>query len=213
MNRFNIVSIEDFKKGEKLDIYKINLIISFDDGYDDWIKNIVPVLRKYKIPALFFVSGGPVNEEGSQGEKPPSFSNIQGLTESDVVQLASVEHFVLGGHGLHHKDQSNLRENEFEHEVLENKKILETLTGYEVQYFAFPFGHRENFSEEIFRYYRYVFSMIPGFNRSIFPGKIIHRDSIDIYFSNLLFKSWLYGSYDWYWKIKNHGVLAGEKSA
>jgi len=36
--------------------------ISFDDGYEDNISNVLPVLNKYNVPATFFISTKPVEE-------------------------------------------------------------------------------------------------------------------------------------------------------
>ncbi|MBK7377399.1 MAG: polysaccharide deacetylase family protein [Ignavibacteriales bacterium] len=38
------------------------VFISFDDGYEDNVFNVLPVLEKYKIPAIFFISTKPVED-------------------------------------------------------------------------------------------------------------------------------------------------------
>ena len=38
--------------------------ISFDDGWKDNIQNVIPVIRKYNIPATFFISTDPIGNSG-----------------------------------------------------------------------------------------------------------------------------------------------------
>lgn len=187
IKRFNVVGITDFIKHKNLVSDRINLVLSFDDGRKNWLHNVLPVLEEYQLPALFFISSGCLNRSDE-------------LSAEEVKAIASHKGFIVASHGRFHKDLAKLDHRELESEVLEDKKYLETLTGQTIEYFAFPFGHRVNFNEKIFDYYRWVFSIVPGFNKRAVPGRMIHRDSIDIFFSRLLFLAWLYGSYDWYWQ-------------
>lgn len=201
LKKFSIISVEDYFEQKSLRNDRINLVLSFDDGYKSWMENVLPVLEKYRLPALFFISSGYVNrspEEERELIKKFRVSWARGLSKEEVKTLAENIRFAVGGHSRFHEDMANLEEEELEKEVLEDKRALESWTGREIKYFAVPFGHRMNLNEKIFQYYPWIFSIIPGFNRTPEPGKIIHRDSIDFKFSNLLFKSWLYGSYDLY---------------
>ncbi len=52
---FHIVSLDDFyKKNFKED--RFNICITFDDGFANNYKYVVPLLEKYKVPATFFVT-------------------------------------------------------------------------------------------------------------------------------------------------------------
>jgi peptidoglycan/xylan/chitin deacetylase (PgdA/CDA1 family) len=48
---YNVVSINDLSK-----ITKRSVAISFDDGYRDNLINALPVLEKYNVPAIFFIT-------------------------------------------------------------------------------------------------------------------------------------------------------------
>jgi peptidoglycan/xylan/chitin deacetylase (PgdA/CDA1 family) len=53
---FNLVSLDDvFHK--RLADDKFNICLSFDDGYANNYKYVLPLLQQYKVPAAFFVTG------------------------------------------------------------------------------------------------------------------------------------------------------------
>jgi peptidoglycan/xylan/chitin deacetylase (PgdA/CDA1 family) len=52
---FNIVSLDDLYRGN-LSGNKFNICITFDDGYANNYNYVLPLLRKYQLPATFFIT-------------------------------------------------------------------------------------------------------------------------------------------------------------
>jgi peptidoglycan/xylan/chitin deacetylase (PgdA/CDA1 family) len=52
---FNVISIDDFYQ-QKFSKDKFNVCITFDDGYANNHKYVLPLLAKYQLPAAFFVT-------------------------------------------------------------------------------------------------------------------------------------------------------------
>lgn len=60
---YNVISAEDFAKIilEKKSFPKRSCLITFDDGWEDNYTNAFPILKKYQVPAIIFVSTDYIN--------------------------------------------------------------------------------------------------------------------------------------------------------
>ncbi|TCZ70204.1 polysaccharide deacetylase [Paenibacillus albiflavus] len=57
-NGYNVISIEqfdDFMTGKEKKIPPNAVVLTFDDGYEDFYENAYPILQKYKMPATNFI--------------------------------------------------------------------------------------------------------------------------------------------------------------
>lgn len=54
---YHVVSLEDYFLDQNLSKDKINIAITFDDGYQNNLSLAAPILEKYNMPATFFVTG------------------------------------------------------------------------------------------------------------------------------------------------------------
>src|SRR5687768_498906 len=61
---FNIISLEELCEMKLKGIHpkKHTIALTFDDGYLNNISNALPLLKKYRIPATFFISTASLNE-------------------------------------------------------------------------------------------------------------------------------------------------------
>jgi len=56
--RCNVISLQDFRAERGLSRSKTNVVITFDDGYENNCTNAFPVLEKYSLPAVFALTTG-----------------------------------------------------------------------------------------------------------------------------------------------------------
>jgi peptidoglycan/xylan/chitin deacetylase (PgdA/CDA1 family) len=102
------------------------IIISFDDGYVDDIRTILPALRREHMVATFFVITGRMTEPGF-------------LTADQIRQLdrAGMD---VGDHTAHHVDLRAITPSELKLETAGSRRTLDGVLGHPVYYFAYPFG-------------------------------------------------------------------------
>ncbi len=53
----NVVSLDEYFSG-KVSWRKVNIVVTFDDGFQSWVSKAAPVLKELDIPAVFFMSSG-----------------------------------------------------------------------------------------------------------------------------------------------------------
>jgi|YelNatPaOPRAMG01_1025707.scaffolds.fasta_scaffold01739_5 peptidoglycan/xylan/chitin deacetylase (PgdA/CDA1 family) len=92
---FNFFSLSEFleniKKKEKI---KGAIWISFDDGYEENINNVLPILEKFKVPATFFIPTKSVEEgffwwDFAKTKNLPNFEQLWKIPNSERVKIIS----------------------------------------------------------------------------------------------------------------------------
>lgn len=167
---FNIISPQQFLEQE-LSIKKLNLLLTFDDGFQSWFANVLPVLEKEKIKAIFFVNQAFYSQAG---------------------QLTADGHWV-GGHSSSHKRLTEINSSELEKEVWQSEKSEFFAYPYgDKQSF-----NCEVIDEVKKAGFKKAFTILPGFNNKKTNPWLLHRDALDADTADWVFKLWLKGCYDW----------------
>lgn len=203
----NVVSLDDIFAGT-LSWEKINVAITFDDGFCGWLDNACPILKDFGMHATFFVSSGLIGLRDECGYKYssnylPSNRQANGsrFTEESVRKLAE-EGFSIGGHTCNHANLEDIRDiNTLSIEIQKDKKELERISGATVDYFAYPFGKYKNTYVDLARVlqasgYKAAVTLVPGFITSSINNYYWHRDLARASTPISVFKSRLLGNYD-----------------
>jgi peptidoglycan/xylan/chitin deacetylase (PgdA/CDA1 family) len=145
----NVISLDDFFSG-RMSRSRLNVVLTFDDGYKSWVATVVPILRALSMPATFFVSSGfiglsPIEEKRFFQSSMRSHRPTTGTLEPADLKVLASEGFEIGGHTAMHCDLSSIRdESTLMMQVSADKDQLETLVGRQIQYFAYPSGKDRN---------------------------------------------------------------------
>ena len=107
------------------------VVLTFDDGYADQVRNAAPVLREYGWPAELAL----VSTALYLGDDPPPTS----LTP-DMVQSLVDDGWGLESHSVNHPDLTRLWGAKLRHELIDSRARLEELFGVPVDFFCFPGG-------------------------------------------------------------------------
>ncbi|NOX36461.1 MAG: polysaccharide deacetylase family protein [Calditrichaeota bacterium] len=121
----------------------------------------------------------------------------------DQIREMSQSGMIFGSHTTHHFLLNNLTAREVEETLAESKRIIEQETHEACEYFSYPNGEKENFSERDTRIlmqlgYKCAFTQIPGFNEPDFiPLRryALYRINISYFMSLPIFKAIIAGTW------------------
>jgi len=132
-------------KGEK-EIDNRYFHLSFDDGFRNNFTNALPIMKKYKVPAIFFVPSSLI--EASEEDIKNYCLNttrynavIEMLKWDDLREMIS-QGYEIGSHTKTHARFSAISSDKLlmEDEIIGSKKELETNLDYECKYISWPYG-------------------------------------------------------------------------
>jgi peptidoglycan/xylan/chitin deacetylase (PgdA/CDA1 family) len=124
--------------------YANHYCITFDDIYDTVYTNAYPVLKKYNIPFVAFVTDGLV------GTVDP-WSKMPMITETHLREMLKDPLCILASHGTEHKMFRDYTHTEAVTALVDSKRILAEKYGRNITLFAFPFGRRVEVSNDAIR--------------------------------------------------------------
>jgi peptidoglycan/xylan/chitin deacetylase (PgdA/CDA1 family) len=114
-----------------------SVVLSFDDGYENFADHALPVLQAYGYPAVLFAVSGLLGQPAiwldGDGEKPRLLSASR-LRE---LRSANIE---IGSHSVSHPRLSRIPLEQAKLEILVSKIVLEQALGEAVNFFAYPYG-------------------------------------------------------------------------
>jgi peptidoglycan/xylan/chitin deacetylase (PgdA/CDA1 family) len=122
------------------------LSITFDDGYRDNAEVAAPLLRRFSLPATFFVVTGFI---GTQTIVPCDRHLLRqpGWMDWDQLRSLTSQGFEVGSHTDSHVDLGTADAQTVQSELEVSRRKLREQLGRPVRLFAYPYGGRENINE------------------------------------------------------------------
>jgi peptidoglycan/xylan/chitin deacetylase (PgdA/CDA1 family) len=174
------------------------VVITFDDGYRDFLTAASPIMAEFNHTAVLFVPSGLIGDERAH------FLERECLTWSEIREL-HVNGIEIGSHSVTHCELKLLRTPELEAEVAHSKQTIEDKIGHSVTSFSYPYAFPETeveFSRNLRKllekhgYQNGVTTIVgrsgPDSDRFLLP-RLPVNSSDDI----PLFRAKLEGHYDW----------------
>lgn len=103
------------------------VVLTFDDGYEDFYTNAYPLLRKYNMKATQFIPTGLIGK--------PNY-----MTWDQITELSQSELITIGAHTVEHVFLPKQSDERLETEVLQSKNMIEEIIQQPVHWFAYPYG-------------------------------------------------------------------------
>ena len=135
-------------------IRPFDLMVTFDDGYSVWAREILDILNQYDLKAYFFIC--------------VKFLQQGKIYREDILKLRKAG-MTIGSHSMTHRFMHTLPENEVFYEMHESKRILQDILQDEVKIFALPYGAGTPLILRVAKQtgYEHVFTSQVGVNDSL----------------------------------------------
>ena len=115
------------------------VVLTFDDGYEDFYTDAFPVLSEYGYTSLLYLVPGRIGSgevfwwDRDIGESAlMSWEQLDNLKKSGLVEF--------GSHSMSHPDFDRINRDDARQELLQSKKVLEGRLSMPVRHFAYPRG-------------------------------------------------------------------------
>jgi peptidoglycan/xylan/chitin deacetylase (PgdA/CDA1 family) len=117
------------------------VVLTVDDGYQDFCEHAWPALQEYGFPATVFLVSSQIGRtaqwiSGTEG----GFDSQPRLMDAATIRRLHREGVNFGSHALTHPRLSTLGPAQMRAEIFDSKAALQDLLGAEVPDFCYPYG-------------------------------------------------------------------------
>lgn len=116
-------------------------LVTIDDGMLSTLTIALPLLEKYNVPAVAFVSSNLIGLDIDEAEE-------RYLTWPELNELALSGLVEIGSHAHTHRSVARLSPEERVHEACESRRLLSENLNSDVRSFAYPFGMLSDHNEQ-----------------------------------------------------------------
>jgi len=110
--------------------------LTFDDGYTDFVTEVLPALSRYGFGATVFVVAGALGGHNSWDDPGPRKS----LMTADDVRRTADAGVEIGSHSLRHVRLPDTDDEELSEQVGQSRLLLGRITGRDITGFCYPYG-------------------------------------------------------------------------
>lgn len=104
------------------------IIITFDDGYEDYYTDAFPILKKYNLKSEIYIISGFVGKSNYM-----TWDMLTDIKNSGMVEI--------GSHTIDHPALTQQNINDVKKELTESKSTLEANLGIKITDFCYPYGN------------------------------------------------------------------------
>jgi peptidoglycan/xylan/chitin deacetylase (PgdA/CDA1 family) len=198
-NNYNVVPLSSWSLlFNNANYLKKQVIITFDDGYEDFYINAFPILEKFKFTATMFLPTNFISNKNIKfkGKKCLTWQQVRDLNNNGIS---------FGSHTVNHLKLINESKHTVEKEIIKSKKNIEDKLGCEIDSFSYPFAF-PNHDSDFMKFLKEIYSKLKykqcvttriGTSARNHDPHFLMRLPVNSYDDNVFFKTKLEGGYDW----------------
>jgi peptidoglycan/xylan/chitin deacetylase (PgdA/CDA1 family) len=201
VTEYHVITPQEFHAKEFHE-QKVNILLTFDDGYQSWIDHCLPVLEKYQLKGLFFINSGLLDIADDEVKVAEYMSQQLLITPKKALTWAGAQTLVnaghtIGGHTVTHPNMALLSADDAAAEITQDKERIEHMLKIAPCDFAYPFGTKVYFSvKTIFLVKRAGYTMQYSAISCFGNDEYVPRTLVENQQSLSSVRSWIEGGYD-----------------
>lgn len=129
----SVISVTDFLT---LRAAPGSIVITFDDGFEDFQTNALPVLREVGFPSVQFVTSSLVGTEAHW----PTWNHARRFLDWGELDELAQGDVSIGSHAVNHVHLGQLNETDLAHEMIQSRYDLQKNMTHWLDVIAYPYG-------------------------------------------------------------------------
>jgi peptidoglycan/xylan/chitin deacetylase (PgdA/CDA1 family) len=163
---------------------RAGVVITFDDGYFDTGTNVLPVLRRFDLPATMFITTAHCDQSITCDQfagRSPDGVRLH-MNWQAVAEAVETPGITIGSHTVTHPSFSRISDELARVEIERSREILQQRLNREIRFFCYPVGDCREREMVLVRQsgYHAAVTVSPGVNRPAGPSCFsLHRTEIN----------------------------------
>jgi peptidoglycan/xylan/chitin deacetylase (PgdA/CDA1 family) len=150
------------------------VLLTFDDGYDNFFEFAWPILRNYGLSATVFVVAGRIGQTSDWSDERAA------LLSSRRIREVSANGIEIGSHTHTHPSLLTISSERIVHECAESRLALEKLLGRPIKSLAYPYGEVDEAAAHLVGACGYEFAFAVGHRLSTFTDRLLMLPRLEI---------------------------------
>ena len=116
-----------------------SVVISFDDGFQDFYDYAFPVLQEFGYPSIVYVVAGLIGQPAkwlAEGDR----AGDETIMSAEILRIIHKGQVEIGAHTMSHAVLPKLSATQQAEEIGNSKRVLEEVLGEAIESFAYPYG-------------------------------------------------------------------------
>ena len=143
---YNVISLGNALNALFFDgtLSKHSVVLTFDDGYQNFYDYAFPVLRKYGFPATVFLISNLIGKNAHWLADDGLFSRL--LMDRETICKLMSENIFFGSHTKSHPSLIHISHDQMVEKIIDSKSNLEEILEEKIEDFCYPNG---DFNDEV----------------------------------------------------------------